>query len=47
MIFRAHKKGLNPKYDPKIERVTTIFVGLGRKESRHLKIFKSQYLSEF
>ena len=50
MTFRAHKKGLNPKDDlctKTIERVTAIFVGQGTTNSRYLKIFTSQYLSEF
>ena len=49
MIFRA-QTGLTPKYDfciSKIERVMTIFVGQGTTKSCYLKIFKSQYLSEF
>ena len=42
--------GLNSKDDPfisKIERVTAIFVDQGTTKSHYLKIFKSQYLSEF
>ena len=44
------KRWLNPKDDlciSKIKRVTAIFVGQGTTKSCYLKIFKSQYLSEF
>ena len=44
------KRGLNPKDVPcisKRERVTAIFVDQVTTKSQYLKIFKSQYLSEF
>ena len=44
------KRGLNPKDGPcisKIERVTSIFIDQDVTKSHYLKIFKSQYLSEF
>ena len=50
MIFREHKKRVNPKEDfciSKIEPVMAIFIYQGTTKSHYLKLLKSQYLSEF
>ena len=50
LFLEPMKRGLNPKdypYISKMERVMAIFVGQGMTISLNLKIFKSQYLSEF
>ena len=41
------KRGLNPKNDPYISKIERVLVDQKMTKSRNLKIFKSQYLSDF